>query len=116
MDRDTEQLNLLAIFHYVVGGLAALFSFFPLFYSVIGGFLLYAAEHPGANNQEPPPAFVGWMFYCARRSFLPRRCHNGDLHSDCWSMPVPTQGLLVRTGDRLYRMSFRSVRDNSRSL
>ena len=62
MDRDTEQLNLLAIFHYVVAGLAALFSFFPLFYSVIGGFLLYAAEHPGQNNQEPPPAFLGWIF------------------------------------------------------
>ena len=62
MDRDTEQLNLLAIFHYVVGGLAALFSFFPLFYSVIGGFLLYAAEHPGPSNQEPPPAFLGWVF------------------------------------------------------
>ena len=62
MDRDTEQLNLLAIFHYVVGGLAALFSFFPLFYSVIGGFLLYAAEHPGQHNQEPPPAFLGWIF------------------------------------------------------
>jgi hypothetical protein len=61
MDRDTEQLNLLAIFHYVVGGLAALFSVFPLFYSVIGGFLLYAAEHPGPNNQEPP-AFLGWIF------------------------------------------------------
>ena len=30
MERDTEQLNLLAIFHYVVAGLAALFSFFPL--------------------------------------------------------------------------------------
>jgi hypothetical protein len=62
MDRDTEQLNLLAIFHYVVGGLAALFSFFPLLYSVIGGFLLYAAEHPGQHNQEPPPAFLGWIF------------------------------------------------------
>jgi len=62
MDRDTEQLNLLAIFHYVVGGLAALFSFFALFYSIIGGFLLYAAEHPGPNSQEPPPAFVGWIF------------------------------------------------------
>jgi len=33
MDRYAEQLNLLAIFDYVVGGLAALFSFSPLFYS-----------------------------------------------------------------------------------
>jgi hypothetical protein len=62
MDRDSEQLNLLAIFHYVVGGLATLFSFFSLLYSVIGGFLLYAAEHPSPNSQEPPPAFLGWMF------------------------------------------------------
>jgi hypothetical protein len=62
VDRDTEHLNLLSIFHYVVGGLAALFSFFPLFYSLIGGFLLYAAQHPGPNNQEPPPAFLGWIF------------------------------------------------------
>jgi len=62
MDRDTEQLKLLAIFHYIVGGLAALFSFFPLFYSVIGGFLVYASDHPEPNNQEQPPAFLGWMF------------------------------------------------------
>ena len=62
MDRDTEQLNLLGIFHYVVGGLAALFSFFPLLYSVIGGFLIYAAQHPSTNTQEPPPAFLGWLF------------------------------------------------------
>jgi hypothetical protein len=24
--------------------------------------LLYAAQHPGPNNQEPPPAFLGWIF------------------------------------------------------
>ena len=24
--------------------------------------MLYAAERPGPNNQEPPPAFLGWMF------------------------------------------------------
>jgi hypothetical protein len=62
MNRDREQLQLLAIFHYVVAGLAALFSFFPLLYSIIGGFLLYAADHPGSSNQEPPPAVLGWVF------------------------------------------------------
>jgi hypothetical protein len=62
MNRHAEHLQLLTIFHYVVAGLAALFSFFPLLYSLVGGFLLYAAHHPGPNNQEPPPAFLGWIF------------------------------------------------------
>jgi hypothetical protein len=62
MNRDKEHLQLLAIFHYVVAGLAALFSFFPFLYSVLGGFFLYAANHPGPSNQEPPPAVLGWVF------------------------------------------------------
>jgi 4-amino-4-deoxy-L-arabinose transferase-like glycosyltransferase len=62
VNKDGEHLQLLAIFHYVVAGVAALFSFFPLLYSVIGGFLLYAAQNPSPNNQEPPPAFLGWIF------------------------------------------------------
>ena len=53
---------MLAIFHYVVAGLAGLLAFFPLFYSVIGGFLLYAAQHSGPGNQQPPPALLGWIF------------------------------------------------------
>jgi hypothetical protein len=62
MNQHAEHLQLLTIFHYVVAGLAALFSFFPLLYSLVGGFLLYAAHHSGPNNQEPPPAFLGWIF------------------------------------------------------
>ena len=62
MNQNGEHLQLLAIFHYVVAGLAALLSFFPLVYSFIVGFLLYAAQHPGPSNQEPPPAFLGWIF------------------------------------------------------
>jgi uncharacterized membrane protein len=62
MNQDREHLRLLAIFHYVVAGLAALLSFFPLLYSVIGGFLLYAAHHPGPSNQEAPSAVLGWVF------------------------------------------------------
>jgi hypothetical protein len=62
MNRDKEHLQLLAVFHYVVAGLATLFCFFPLLYSILGGFLLYAANHPGPGNQEPPPAVLGWVF------------------------------------------------------
>src|SRR5437764_12189257 len=62
MNQDKEHLQLLAIFHYVAAGLAAMLSFFPLLYSIVGGFLLYAAHHPGPGNQELPPAFLGWIF------------------------------------------------------
>ncbi len=36
MNQDTEQLRLLSIFHYVISGLAALFSAIPLLYIVLG--------------------------------------------------------------------------------
>src|SRR5204862_6906458 len=63
MDRDTEQLNLLAIFHYVVAGLAALFSFFPLLYSIICAIFIFAARHGTAKpGEELPPEFLGWIF------------------------------------------------------
>jgi hypothetical protein len=52
---------LLAIFHYIVAGLAALFSFFPLFYAAFGVLMLYLAAHPGSQKGEPPPAFLGWI-------------------------------------------------------
>ena len=47
MNHDRDNLQLLAIFHYIVAGLAVFFSFFPL-----GGFMLYGAYHPGPNNQQ----------------------------------------------------------------
>jgi hypothetical protein len=63
MDRDTEQLNLLAIFHYVVAGFAALFSFFPLIYTVVGAIFIFAARHgTGKPGEELPPEFLGWLF------------------------------------------------------
>jgi hypothetical protein len=62
MPHDEEHLRLLSIFHYVVGGLAALFSFFPLLYAAFGGFMLYASTHPQMQQGEPPPAFLGWIF------------------------------------------------------
>src|SRR5438874_461064 len=57
---DNEQhLRLLAVFHYVVAGLTALFALFPLIHFTIGWFLLHA---PPPKQGEPPPAFVGYIF------------------------------------------------------
>ena len=63
MDRDSEQLNLLAIFHYVVAGLAAIFSFFPLLYTAVGVIFIFAARHGTAKpGEELPPEFFNWIF------------------------------------------------------
>src|SRR5919197_5771616 len=63
MNRDKEHLQLLAIFHYVVAGLAALFSFFPLLYTTVGAVFIFAARHGTAKpGEELPPEFLGWIF------------------------------------------------------
>ncbi len=66
MNQDREHLRLLAIFHYVGAGLAALFSLFPLLYTTIGAIFVFAARHPAAAGPKPgedlPPEFLGWIF------------------------------------------------------
>ena len=60
---DAEHLRLLALFHYIWGGITALFSSFALFHV---GFGIAMIANPGAfagsPGQPPPPAFMGWMF------------------------------------------------------
>jgi len=70
VNQDREHLQLLAVFHYVAAGLAALLSFFLLFYSLIGWFLLYAAQHPEPSSREPPPLFLGWIFIAVGAVFF----------------------------------------------
>jgi hypothetical protein len=63
MNRDTEQLRLLAIFQYVVAGLGALFSLFPLIYTTIGAIFVFVARHGTPKpGEELPPEFLGWIF------------------------------------------------------
>ena len=63
MNRNEEHLQLLAIFHYVVAGLAALFSLFPLLYTTVGAIFIFAARHGTAKpGEDLPPEFLGWIF------------------------------------------------------
>jgi hypothetical protein len=63
MNQDKEHLQLLAIFHYVVAGLGALCSFFPLLYTIIGVIFIFAARHGTAKpGEDLPPEFLGWIF------------------------------------------------------
>src|SRR6059036_1990759 len=63
MNQGTDHLRLLAIFHYVVAGLAALFSLFPLLYTMVGSIFIFAARHGTPKpGEELPPEFLGWIF------------------------------------------------------
>lgn len=59
LTQHAKHLDLLGVFHYVVAGLALLFSLFGLIYVALGGVMLF---NPGAmDSGDPPPAFVGCM-------------------------------------------------------
>jgi hypothetical protein len=63
MNQDAEHLRLLSIFHYVVAGLAAFFSSFPLLYTTVGAIFIFVARHGAAKpGEDLPPEFVGWIF------------------------------------------------------
>ena len=59
MNQDLEHLRLLSIFHYVVGGMMALFACIPIIHVVIGIVML---TNPGGFGGQPPPPFMGLLF------------------------------------------------------
>jgi hypothetical protein len=62
LNEDLKNLKLLSIFHYVVGGLSALFSCMFLIHLFIGLFMLLSPESMTGGSGEPPPEFVGYLF------------------------------------------------------
>ena len=70
MNNDGDHLKLLSIFHYVVGGMAALFSLFPVIHLVMGLFFVFSAHHFQTQGQVPPPAWFGWFFVIVASVFI----------------------------------------------
>jgi hypothetical protein len=65
MNQDQEHLKILSIFHYVVGGISAMFSFFPIFHLGMGIFMMASAlfsNDPEMNGGGPMFALFGAMF------------------------------------------------------
>lgn len=69
MTKDQEQLKLLAVFHYVVSGLTALCSLFPIFHLVFGLLFILAPENFEGRGEAPPP-FIGWFFVIFAATFI----------------------------------------------
>lgn len=58
-NKDQSDLNQLAIFHYVLGGLGAFFSLFALIYVAMGVAMLVAPDAMDMSDADAPPEFVG---------------------------------------------------------
>ena len=58
---DNEHLKLLSIFHYLKGGITALFACIPIIH-VVFGLVLIIAPHLFGHGSDRPPAFLGWLF------------------------------------------------------
>lgn len=62
MKEDLQHLQLLGIFHYILGIIVALFSCFPFIHLTMGIVFVILAHQPPSGAEEPPPAIIGWLF------------------------------------------------------
>ena len=69
MTNDEEHLRLLAIFHFVVAGVTALFSMFPVLHLIMGLATVSGKFDDFQNNQAFPEAF-GWLFVIMALVFI----------------------------------------------
>ena len=69
MNQDAEHLRLLSMFHYIVAGIVALFSCFPIIYVVMGVLMVSGGFSNQLGVNQPPPAF-GWMFIVMGGMFI----------------------------------------------
>ena len=60
MNEDQNHLELLSIFHYVVGGIAALIGLFPILHLVLG--LSMVTDGFGSSGNSGPPELFGCFF------------------------------------------------------
>ncbi|WP_372807529.1 hypothetical protein [Pontiella sp.] len=71
MDNEAiKQLDLLATFHYVVGGLIALFSCMPFLHVFMGLAMVSGTFFGATEGSAHPPLFIGWMFVIMGSVFI----------------------------------------------
>lgn len=61
-NQDEQYLQILSIFHFVVGGLTALFACFPIFHLAVGIGMLTGGFGPPSSNEPFPIQLFGLMF------------------------------------------------------
>ncbi|MBE7551353.1 MAG: hypothetical protein HS126_09805 [Anaerolineales bacterium] len=61
-NQDEQYLQILSIFHFIVGGLTALFACFPIFHLAIGLGMLTGGFGPTSPDEPFPVQLFGLMF------------------------------------------------------
>ncbi len=69
MTQDEEHLRLLSIFHYVVAGMAGLFSLFPIMHLAIGLMVVFI-HAKSTGGEDLPPEWFGWVFVIMAAVFI----------------------------------------------
>ncbi len=64
-----ERLHLLSILHYVLAGVVALFSAFPLIHVGLG-VAMVTGKFPFGGKATPPPEAFGWIFIVMGSAFI----------------------------------------------
>ncbi|HBA85354.1 MAG TPA: hypothetical protein DCZ95_14805 [Verrucomicrobia bacterium] len=66
MTENEKNLDLLAIFHYIVGGITALVACIPFIHVALGLAMLLGA----LDGKNPPPHWLGWIFVAGGGFFI----------------------------------------------
>jgi hypothetical protein len=67
---DDEHLRLLSIFHYVAGGMWAVFGCVPLIHVAVGLFLVIAPEAVRGKPEDDTREVFGWLFAVIGTAFF----------------------------------------------
>lgn len=59
---ESKQLDLLSMFHYIVGGFTALFSCIPFLHVFMGLAIISGKMFKNSHGAEQPPNVFGWLF------------------------------------------------------
>lgn len=66
MSQDEQYLDLLGIFHYIVGGITACFACVPMIHLVLGAAMISGRF----DGNDPPPFFLGWLLVIVASVFI----------------------------------------------
>lgn len=69
-DEDASHLRLLSIFHYILGGLTALFSLFPLLHLAMGIAMVNGMLSDGNGSNGADQVIAGWLFIVFAGGFI----------------------------------------------